>query len=183
MTGNQVTSPQQAKTRVGETHGCVCVCGWIYVCFLESETAEGFLKLAWRQADACKYVFMKTLALKCAFKYVWMCVCMEREQRSRSPSTIFIFTSIHEHLTPCRACAFAGSVCVCVEGVCVCSDHMPGSPLYNSAGWDAFFLLSVVTESLLWSHCNPIIKQWCTFYHAGLAEVFVSSVSNERTCF
>lgn len=45
-----------------------------HVSFLESETAEGFLKLAWRQADACKYVFMKTLAFKCAFKYVCVCV-------------------------------------------------------------------------------------------------------------
>lgn len=84
------------------------------------------LKLAWRRADAlqiCVGVFMKTLAVKCVFNYV----CMEREQRSGSPSPIFIFTSIHEHLTPCRVC------------MCVSSDHMPASPLHTSAGWDAFF--------------------------------------------
>lgn len=125
------------------------------------------LKLAWRQADAlqiCVGVFMKTLALKCVFNYV----CVEREERSGSPSPIFIFTSIHEHLTPCRVCRVPLCMCMCVS-----SDHMPASPLYTSAGWDAylFFLPSVVTESLLWSHYNPIIKQWCTFYHAGLAGV------------
>lgn len=91
----------------------------MYVCLLLCETAEGFLKLAWRQADAGKYVFMKTLALKCAFKYVRMCVCTKREQRSRSPSRIFIFTSIREHLTPCHVCVFAGSVCECVQTTCL----------------------------------------------------------------
>ena len=104
-----------------------------------------------------------------------VCVCMEREQRSTRPSTIFIFTSIHEHLTPCCVCAFAW-MCVCVQITCLeahCRTQLV----------EMLFFFSVVTESLLWSHCNPIIKQWCTFYHAGLAEVFIWSVSNQRTWF
>lgn len=36
--------------------GCVRVCVCFPACATESETAEGFLKLAWRQADVCKYV-------------------------------------------------------------------------------------------------------------------------------
>lgn len=109
----------------------------MYVGFSENETERAVLKLAWRQADAlqiCVGVFMKTLALKCVFNYV----CMEREQRSGSPSPIFIFTSIHEHLTPCHVCRVPLCKCMCVS-----SDHMPASPLYTSAGWDAFFFFPV----------------------------------------
>lgn len=61
---------------------------------------------------------------------------------------------------------------VCVVRMCMSAAHihMPVSRLYTSAGFGCFFLLGVVTESLLWSHCDPIIKQWYTFYHACLAE-------------
>ena len=118
---------------------CLCVCVW----------RRAFLKCAWRQTVACKYVpgcLWRHSPLKCVCKCARACsptheakACVEEVGACL---WFFIFTSKHERLTPqceCESVCVCMCVCVCVFRMCACADHMPVSLLYTSAGFGRLF--------------------------------------------